>query len=402
MARPFSKSRHKNRLRLLLVILFLCSGCALKEKLYFRAPTELPFVTREMKTAGYWISRHPSPDRIILDSKKIEQFNERVKELKLIENIRPDGFITHYADQRFEPTSKPRYEKPGDVDFDEQQNSALDVGTPVAILEYSHDKQWINVASESSRGWVQADKIEKGDRHLCPLFSEEMEKGTEVSVPFFVVIRPKADIYLDTQLTKYYDHVQMGTMFPLVKKINDEVIKIPLGYMHAQDVHEDYLTFTVRNVFQQAFELLNSPYGWGGMYGEQDCSRFLQQIFATVGIKLPRDSKNQARVGLKFVEFTKESTDQEKIDALKKINDGIVILTMKGHIMLYLGIVEDRPYAIHSVWAYREPTLHGDRIRVINRVAVTDLSLGQGSKKGSLLKRLSGIVFIQNEEPLPN
>ncbi len=42
--------------------------------------------------------------------------------------------------------------------------------------------------------------------------------------------------------------------------------------------------------------MLNQPYGWGDMYGEQDCSRFLQMVFATVGIMLPRDSKDQAQV----------------------------------------------------------------------------------------------------------
>ena len=59
--------------------------------------------------------------------------------------------------------------------------------------------------------------------------------------------------------------------------------------------------------------------------------------------------------------------------------------------MLYLGNVNEKPYVIHSVWAYREKLPVQDRIRVINRVAVTNLSLGKDTKKGSLLERINRI-----------
>ena len=59
--------------------------------------------------------------------------------------------------------------------------------------------------------------------------------------------------------------------------------------------------------------------------------------------------------------------------------------------MLYLGMLENRPYAIHAVWAYREPLGEEDQVHVINRVVVSDLDLGDGSKKGSLFKRLTGV-----------
>ncbi len=55
--------------------------------------------------------------------------------------------------------------------------------------------------------------------------------------------------------------------------------------------------------------MLNQPYGWGDMYGEQDCSRFLQMVFATVGISLPRDSKDQAQVSNSVVDFDEKSDD---------------------------------------------------------------------------------------------
>ena len=66
--------------------------------------------------------------------------------------------------------------------------------------------------------------------------------------------------------------------------------------MNEEDVHPGFLPYTARNIYKQALVMLNQPYGWGDMYGEQDCSRFLQMVFATVGIMLPRDSKDQAQV----------------------------------------------------------------------------------------------------------
>ncbi|MBN2398363.1 MAG: hypothetical protein JXI32_08275, partial [Deltaproteobacteria bacterium] len=55
---------------------------------------------------------------------------------------------------------------------------------------------------------------------------------------------------------------------------------------------------------------------------------------------------------------------------------------------------DGNPYAIHSTWGYREPAWWRDRVRVINRVAVTSLSLGEGSHKGSYLDRLRSIRVI--------
>ena len=58
------------------------------EKTYTIAPSELPNVTREMKTAGFWISHHSSPDKVILTPQEIESFNQTIQnDLKLIKDI---------------------------------------------------------------------------------------------------------------------------------------------------------------------------------------------------------------------------------------------------------------------------------------------------------------------------
>src|SRR5580698_5904989 len=39
-------------------------------------PSHFP---RMMKTAGFWISRHPSPDAVIMSPESIDQFNTRLR-----------------------------------------------------------------------------------------------------------------------------------------------------------------------------------------------------------------------------------------------------------------------------------------------------------------------------------
>ena len=358
---------------------------------------------RTMKTAGFWISRHPSPDEVIMNPGAIDQFNARLCNNKrltkniftLSQNLRGAvigaapryGLVVHYASQRFLPTMEGLYKKRDDG-FDHLQNSALDVGTPVAVVLTSADGLWYYALTAISDGWVEAKDIALGDVHQVREFSEGKD--------FAVVIRPKADIFMNKSMTDYYDYVRMGMRLPLAGidagrvTVNVPVmdangtLAIKQAYMNAEDVNIGFLPMTARNIYKQALMMLNQPYGWGDMYGEQDCSRFLQMVFATVGIMLPRDSKTQAQVGNSIVDFNGKSDDAAKIAAIVRAPAANTILAMKGHIMLYLGTVDGKPYVIHDT-----------TVSAMNRVIISDLSLGQGTPKGSLLKRLTRTVTIE-------
>jgi hypothetical protein len=125
------------------------------------------------------------------------------------------------------------------------------------------------------------------------------------------------------------------------------------------------------------------------MYGEQDCSRFIQQIFSTAGVDLPRNSLQQARVGRLIARFNGDSSEEKRLDVLSDNSiGGISILHISGHIMLFLGNAEGIPYAIHDMKGYAEPGPEGELHRVVNRVVVTNLMIGEGTRSGPYLKRL--------------
>jgi len=201
----------------------------------------------------------------------------------------------------------------------------------------------------------------------------------------------------------------MGTSLPLSKQVSDKVFGVLVpsrgengelvlkeGYVRASEVNAGYIPYTARNVFNRAFELLNFPYGWGGAGGEQDCSGFLKQVFGVFGIELPKNSLAQSKIG-ELLDISDRLSDDEKAAVLEKEGaPGITTLFFRGHIMLYLGSYEGKPYAIHALWAYYEKTDSSvDEKRIVNRTVVSDLSLGEGTGRDSFLRRLSKAAVIK-------
>ena len=447
------------------LLVFTLIGCVSSEGLYFAAPVLLPGTRPEMNTPGFWISLHPNPDDVVMSAEEIQLFNVHIRdEFECVKDISqypllypgawlqdslkgslksiskrgyygpggkkvrakffrrieanmdlakiPEevavqfGFIAAYAAQRLLPTSTSLYSRKMNLAFDRLQNSALDIGTPIAIYHVTADGEWFYGVSPISSGWVEAEKVA-----ICSLMDLT---GHMCSSPFAVVTSAKADIFLDPALRNYHTRTRMGARFPLKvgegqaaveilipSRLKDGSCKFISAFVRKSDVHKGYLPYTPRNVILQSFKLLNAPYGWGGMYGEQDCSRFIQEVFAPMGIMLPRNSTLQSKVGTPVAFFNDGDSEQDKIAILSdRILSGASTLWMEGHIMLFLGVVDGCPYAIHEIWGYSQPYWLGERVRIVNRAVVTNLRLGEGSLAGSLLERLKTIRVVDMDFPV--
>lgn len=423
-------------------------------------PTFLNSISRDMKSPGYWVSKIKNPDKIILSYNEILSMNNKILSYGILLNdimnypdtVRKNIFenqintifrlftwrkyldsslntinqnfinkikknikisasgkyikvkfamTVKYSDVRLLPTDTAFLYNKETSDIDRLQVAGLDLGEPLAVLAVTKDKKWVYIISLISEGWIKTKDIAFTDRDTLKKWANEKN--------FIVVINPKADIFLDKQMKQYHDYVRMGSKLPLLKKTESQTVSIKIpsfdkkrnlffseAYINGSDINYGFLKYTQRNVIYQAFKHLNSPYGWGGAYGEQDCSTFIRQLFGCFGFTLPRNSANQKKCGISPV--TVNINDSDYIKTKKLINNavnGISLLYLPGHIMVYIGSEKGTPYVIHSIWGTENCEKNGKTVNFINRIVVSNLSLGDGTKKGSLLKRLSNITIIK-------
>lgn len=92
--------------------------------------------------------------------------------------------------------------------------------------------------------------------------------------------------------------IKKPTKLPDVKKVelvkNEDVLKLFNDNIYGRLVNN-----SVENIFKEAKTYLGTPYRYGGTTRRGiDCSSFMQHIYKVEGIKLPRVSSRQARVGI--------------------------------------------------------------------------------------------------------
>ena len=163
----------------------------------------------------------------------------------------------------------------------------------------------------------------------------------------------------------------------------------------------DPAPLTRRALLKEAFGYLEQSYGWGGMNGGFDCSRFLLEVFKPFGVELPRHSKSQAAAGSFSIDVGSVQNAQDKLALIDTAYDhGAVLLQFPGHIMLYLGRdASDQPMVIHAFSEFVTPCdatndPKDETINRVDKVTVTDLSLGAGSSRTDFLSRITTITVL--------
>lgn len=321
------------------------------------------------------------------------------------------GLITKRTDIRVFPTDEPLMSTPANDKFDRLQHSSISPGSSVGIYHFSRDKHWAYVQTPFIRGWVRvADLAIAKERSEVTDYEEAKERlvVTGSSIPVFSIPSFQEKVFL----------AQMGTSFPVLSRSYGNstqgtaglsgryhLIRIPFrevngrltfreGYIpKEEDVQTGFLPFAQENIALQAFKMLHQPYGWGEMFEGRDCSRFIMDLFATFGIAMPRNSKQQAQVGI-APGLVEGKTLKEKQRVLDRAIPLATTLRLPGHIMLYLGKADGRYYVIHSIWGIQEKRRSGPVLDKIGKVVVSDLSLGGSVPHGSLMHRLTDIRLI--------
>lgn len=287
--------------------------------------------------------------------------------------------------------------------FDYLQNSAVWAQTPLFVSHFSADGAWALCESRFAYGWIPLRDIAMVDDDFAESF-EQLDLMTFTS--------DRIPLYDDFGLFRFRGRV--GMLLPFISKedkayhaliaVRDALGRAVLASTSVAqcDGAEFPLAPTATNLAALGRDLMGQPYGWGGMYGHRDCSATLMDMFAALGVALPRNSSQQARAGY-FVSLD-GLDDQEKAERiLEQGRPWQTLLWKPGHIMLYLGQYQGRPVALHTTWGLK--TRVGDREgrHFIGATVITSLLPGielddLARPDGILLYKIQGMTFLPRQK----
>lgn len=307
-----------------------------------------------------------------------------------------------YSDIRIMPSEDKIFSSKSSFDIDRLQEESLDFGTPLAVICQTKDKQWSYVAAPVEEGWIKTANIAFTDRKTLSKWINAKKTA--------VIINTKADVYLDESMKNYFEYVRMGSRFPLLKKIGKTKICVSIpasdaqgnlylkqGYISSDNINKGFLEYSQRNILIQAFKHLNSPYSWGGYNGEQDCSSFIGQIFNCFGIVLPETSFQKIKCGTLTADFSDDiSSDEKNKIIFENAAAGLSLVYLPGHIMLYIGNNDNKPYAIHAINGLSAYNQDNEKTMTdINKIIISDLDIGNNVSGNSLIDRTVKVNLLK-------
>lgn len=307
------------------------------------------------------------------------------------------GVVVKPAFIRILPTVRPFYVAPDDVPFDHLQFSEAKLNEPVRILHASRDGAWLYVETSSANGWVAPDAIGLADASMQ---NRLIDAEQLVVVKDYITVR--------TERGEALPQPKIGTLYPLVKEERDHWLVdaavagdgrravLKTARIAKSDARRHPLPFSPETVTLIGNELLKTPYGWGELYRNRDCSATTRDFFLALGIWLPRNSLKQITSG-PFVPLTGLSGSDKKNRIRAQGIPFRTLLHLKGHIMLYVGLQNDQPVVLHTIWSLRyAPKNCTEQSFIIGRTIVSTLEAGKELPltKGTLLDRLEGMLTL--------
>ncbi len=346
--------------------------------------------------------------------------NKRKHSASWVKKLQQNAFLENYPNAlqyaittrqtnlRAMPTNNPHFYKPGGDSsgwpFDNLQISSVPANTPVLFCHLSADKSWALVETSFAFGWIPVEDCARVDEN----FIKTWESGH-----YAVAIRDRIPVF-DTD-GNFSLRTYIGQVFPLVKETTDNMeifiasaneknnAIIKKGVMSRQVVVPKPLPFTYLNAVTVANEFIDEPYGWGGLYGNRDCSAMTRDFLAPFGIWLPRHSADQAKKMGTYIDLLNLEPEQKEKVILDQGIPYLSLLWRKGHIMLYIGDENGQALIFHNVWGLRTIDCDGKEGRkIIGKAVITTLHPGKEldylDPEGLLIKHLSGLTILAPEK----
>jgi cell wall-associated NlpC family hydrolase len=348
--------------------------------------------------------------RALLQSLALDRIDERVG----VEY----ALVVRRAALRRYPTAMRVFHRAGDIDIDRFQESALFVGQPVALLHRSRDRRWRFVVSERYAAWVRADAVAIGTRDAVLGYASRR--------PALTVIGTRAHtVHSRTRPLLSRRSLDMGVRLPLredwpqdrpiggqlgaaawvvdvpVRGADGRLVIEPALIARGEAVREQPLAFTQRQLLVQAFRFVGERYGWGHGDAGRDCSGFVSDVFASLGIVLPRNTGDQMRSPL-LAQIDLAGADaaaRREALAMAAVGD---LLYLPGHVMMVIGRVDGALWVIHDVHAVHVRDDVGALRRLpLNAVSVTPLAPLLTDAGTPYTEALVAIVRVQPRSAAP-
>lgn len=315
-------------------------------------------------------------------------------------NIR--AITVRNSDLKNFPTTKPLFKNTKQAGegfpFDYNQNSAIKANSPILISHYSKDRAFVFVQSSFALGWVKVEDIALVNEE----FISKFKNGN-----YSVIVKDRVPIYDGIGNFKFY--AKVGTIFPILKARADSFeVGIVLrdidskavfskSYISRKFLAKKPIEFNSINLAEVTNELLNEPYGWGGVLQNRDCSATMKDFFSPFGLWLPRNSAAQAKSGT-YISLQGLSNRKKEELILQKAIPFMTLIYLKGHIMLYIGEYEGRALVFHNSWGVKTVEDGVEKRHIIGRAAITTLEPGREldgfSSYRSILSRVRGITIL--------
>lgn len=270
------------------------------------------------------------------------------------------------ADLRTFPTDLPGRAKPTDTDIDRFQESALFPGTPVAILHTSADGRYAFVVAPHYAAWVAGAALAEGERTTVLGFAGSQPRRVVTGPTARVVVAPPAgaaeEIVVDmgVSLPEVTDWplgqplAGQGTLAATVVRFpsrgaDGKLVLPPALLPRGADSHPGPLPASRANLLRQAFKFLGERYCWGHRGGGRDCSGFVGECYRSLGLVIPRNSRDQAACTASFgrTAVAPHADREARLKLLGALEPGDLV-HVPGHVMMVIGHDGGGPWIIHD------------------------------------------------------
>ncbi|MFM7242742.1 MAG: NlpC/P60 family protein [Planctomycetaceae bacterium] len=274
------------------------------------------------------------------------------------------GLVVRRSALRRFPTHERVHASARATDIDQFQESAFFPGTPVAAVHATPDGTWSYVIGPTYDAWMESDAIGFGARGTVLAYADEASRvvvAARAETAFVPDMPAISRLTLDMGTTLVEDrgwpphdavHGQSpaaGHVVRLPTRAADGTLRlVPALVPRSAGTRDGPLPATRATVLRQAFAFLGERYGWGHDFSARDCSGFVGDVYRSLGILLPRNTRDQAvSPALEATPIPAEMHRGEREAAVRSLLPGDLVFTGR-HVMMVVGHDEHSAWVIHD------------------------------------------------------